>query len=598
MGLNSIHQPASLYISPSRQTIPMGGTILIDANIEVQADEAPQDYVLLPFVNERRWGAHERPDGDGRVTFQLPFPNPGPAQVQVIAVKSDTDEWMGLSQQRELLLAGHPLPSTADLVSNVISLHVTRRSFPTTEPAVKGTLFGLQWEPWFTGGVQRWSTAQAVPVMGFYNSYNRDVTRQHVLWCMELGVDFLFTDWTNHIWGCQHWNERPEHVNTLLHSTQLTLEVLAEMRDEGLPVPKMVLFPGLSNGRPCTMQALNEELEWIYQQYLRNPRFNGLWLDFDGKPLVVVLDTGAIGDRRGTAASAFRIPFFKQTLELSADDLDAFRNAQPPVDDSHFTVRWMSSQNDTTHHHDLGYWSWMDGTDQPPVTYRNGIAEAVTVTPSFFGALGWTASTARGRHGGATYLDTFKVAMQHRPQVVFLHQFNEYSGQKDGHGMGPQHDIYVDTYSVELSDDIEPVSPTAPGYRGDSGGWGFYYLNLTRALMDLYRGKVDDSTVLAVSSPLRSEVLKEATCHVTWTTIGAAVKHFTIAIDGIPVQQELTANFADVDMSALEPGPHTLTVIADDATTCYPLSWDFLDTPLEVPVQVYVDVPIIRAVER
>ena len=61
-----------------------------------------------------------------------------------------------------------------------------------------------------------------------------------------------------------------------------------------------------------------------------------------------------------------------------------------------------------------------------------------------------------------------------------LHQFNEFTGQ-GSHGYGPDKDIFVDSYSVEYSDDYEPVSLTAPGFRGDNGGWGFYYLNLTEA---------------------------------------------------------------------------------------------------------------------
>lgn len=39
---------------------------------------------------------------------------------------------------------------------------------------------------------------------------------------------------------------------------------MAQMRDEGLPAPKAVLFPGLSNGRLTIMQALNEEPACIY----------------------------------------------------------------------------------------------------------------------------------------------------------------------------------------------------------------------------------------------------------------------------------------------------------------------------------------------
>ena len=579
----------NILISASRQSLPMGGTVIVEASMETSANESPQDYILLPFVNERRWGSHERPDASGKAAFILPLPNPGWAHVQVLALKSDTDDWMGLAAQQELLLAGRPLPVEGGWRSNTLVLNVTRREFAA--PAPGGTLFGLQWEPWFTGGAKRWGTTQAIPIMGFYDSYNHDVTRQHILWCMDLGIDFLFADWTNHIWGCQHWNERPDYVNALLHATQLALEVLADMRDEGLPVPKMVLFPGISNGKPCTMEALNEELQWIDENYLHNPRFKDLWLIYDGKPLVVVLDTGAVEDKRGTAESAFRIPFFKQTLELSAPELDAFRAAQGPVDDSKFTVRWMSSQNDTTHHHELGHWSWMDGSLQPPVTYRDGVAESVTVTPSFFSAYGWTDKAAHGRRGGATYLETFKVALQHRPRVVFLHQFNEYSGQPEGHGMGPNHDIYVDTYNVEFSDDVEPVSLTAPGCRGDKGGWGFYYWNLTQTLMALYRGQAEGTTLLAVSNPLRNATVKGETLCVVWSTIGTPVNHFTLAMDQHTILEHATGNTAEITLDHLVPGPHVLTVTAEGATTRYPLSWLELDTHLDVPIPVSVDVP-------
>jgi len=256
-------------------------------------------------------------------------------------------------------------------------------------------------------------------------------------------------------------------------------------------------------------------------------------------------------------------------------------------------VRWMSSQNETTRHHELGYWSWMDGTSEPPVTYRDGVAEAATVTPSFFNALGWTDVQARGRRGGSTYLETFKVALRHRPRVIFLHQFNEYTGQRDGDGMGPDHDIYGDTYSVELSDDIEPVSPTAPGYRGDRGGWGFYYLNLTRALMDYYRHKADDCTFLAVSSPARNAAVLSSnkTLNVTWATAGAPAQHFSIAIDGNPVVQGVTGTTVAVALDLIPKGPHVLTVSADNAFTRYPLSWTELETPLAEPIPVKVDIP-------
>ena len=586
MKASSQAQDITVYITAERTTIPMGRSVRVEAVVEGPA----RDYILLPFVNRRRWGAHERPDAQGKATFFLPLPNPGPAHIQVLALQSDTDYWMGLQARQELLLAGRLVPEEG-IRSNVLELEVTWRDFPSRAPSE--TLFGIQWEPWFTGGVRRWHTAQAVPLMGFYDSYNRDVTRQHILWFMDLGVDFILPDWSNHIWGCRHWDERSDGVNAILHATQLALETLAEMRDEGLPVPQVALMPGLSNGRPATMEALNEELAWIYHNYLRNPRFKGLWQIYEGKPLVVILDTAAIAHPQAKAEAAFRIPFFKQTLEMSAEELDAFRAAQGPVDDTHFTVRWMSSQNQTTRHHELGYWSWMDGVIDPPVTYRDGVAEAVTVTPSFFNALGWTGPGAYGRRGGATYLETFKVALRHRPKVVLLHQFNEYSGQPEGQGYGPERNIYVDTYSVELSDDLEPVSPTAPGFRGDRGGWGFYYLNLTRALMDLYRGKAGDSTLLAVSNPLRGATVSGTSLQVSWSVIGAPTSAFTLAVDGRPIREHVPGLTAEISLEGLTKGPHLLTVLAEGARTRYPLSWTELDDPLQSPVPAQVEVPFV-----
>jgi hypothetical protein len=579
-----------ITLSADHTTIPMGRSVRIEARLDALN---PRDWLLLPFVNQRRWGAHETPTADGRAVFTLPLPNPGPAQVQILTLPRDPSAWMGISDSN-LLMAGHLLAegdlNSPRLLSHTLDLRVTSRTI--APPDNHGSLFCMQWEPWFDWGPRGWQTAQSVPVIGFYDSYNRDSIRQHMLWMMDLGVDFILPDWTNHLWGKAHWDERPDGVNAIVHATTLFLETLADMRAEGLPAPKVALFPGISNGRPTTMEALNEELAWIYHTYVRNPRFEGLWQELDGKPLMVVLDTGAVGDKRGTAESAFRIPFFKQTLEMSAEELDAFRAAQGPVDE-HFTVRWMSSQNQATRHHELGFWSWMDGVIDPPVTYRDGQAESVTVTPSFFNALGWTGPGAYGRRGGATYLDTFKTALAHHPKVIFLHQFNEFTGQREGHGMGPNRDIYVDTFNVEFSDDLEPVSTTAPGYRSDSGGWGYYYLNLTRALMDLYRDPNFDSTLLAVSHPLPGATLGEESVEVCWSTLGVEPQSVTVLLDRQVAAAEVKGTSAVISLAGLAAGPHTLTVIAEGAATRYPLSLEKWDEPLEEPIEVKKEIGII-----
>ncbi len=398
----------TLTFQTDQDSVLMGKSVMVTAHLNTAKGQSASDYLLLPYVNQRRWGSHERPDSNGNATFLLPLPNPGTAEIQIIAVKADSGNWMGTSN-RKLLMAGNPIPDSG-IHSSVISIAVKRRNMPI--PLDNGHLFAIQWEPWFIPGPRAWSSAEAVPIVGFYDSYNEDVIRQHILWFIDIGAGFIMPDWSNHIWSKKHWNEIDEGSRAIVHATTVFLEVLAKMRDEGLPVPKVALMPGISNGPPATMGALNEELEWIYQNYVLNPRFKGLFQEYDGKNLMLILDTGAIGDKRGTAKSAFTVPFFKQTLALSEAELDAFRKAQGPVDDTHFTIRWVSSQNQITGHHELGYWSWMDGQLEPLVTYNKGKAEAITVTNAFFEPLGWTAPNTYGKRNGTTYIESFKYALK------------------------------------------------------------------------------------------------------------------------------------------------------------------------------------------
>ncbi|MHB8578236.1 MAG: glycoside hydrolase family 71/99 protein [Ignavibacteriaceae bacterium] len=538
---------------------------------------------MLPYVNHLRWGAQQRPDSNGESIFLIPLPNPGIAYIQVIAVKAEPNNWMG-SSDRNLLIVGNLMPGNKGLRSNEIEIKVQRRQMPKLPD--DSHLFCIQYENYFEQS--SWETAEAVPLIGFYDSYDEDVIRQHILWFDDMGVNSIMLDWSNHIWGDTSWNQRGEGARAIISNTTFFLEVLAKMRDEGIEVPKVVIMPGLSNGPPATMGALNEELDWIYQNYILNPRFKGLFLVYNGKPLMIILDTGAIGNKKGTAESAFRIPFFKQTLGMSASELDSFRVAQGPIDDSHFTIRYMSSQNQLTRHNELGYWSWMDGQLKPIVTYYNGEPEAVTVTPSFFdlrvGLSGWTAPDAYGRRDGTTYLETFKVALKYRPRVIFLHQFNEFAGETKGQGMGENKDIFGDEYSVELSDDIEPVSLTADGYRGDKGGWGFYYLNLTRALLDIFRGEAKGSTLLAVAPP----EISESKIKLEWSVVGVTPKNFTVAIDGNMVLNEIRGTECEIPIDELVPGKHTITVTANGVSTHYALSEKELNDPSETPMPVSV----------
>jgi hypothetical protein len=551
----------SIQIQVDRDTVPMGKSVRVDAKATLDDGAPAVGWVLLPYANERRWGAHEFANAQGEATFLLPLPNPGPAEVVVRALPpvpgGQTPAW-NPSPSRDYF-AGTLLPDGGDR-SVPVRIRVTQRAIAAHAPSEQ--IVGVQWEPWFTPQNAYWQTAQAVPVTGLYDSYRPEIMRQHLLWFMDLGVDFIMPDWSNHIWGKQHWDERPDGTAEIIHATELMLEEMAKMRDEGFPVPKMILMPGLSNGPPAAMEAVNEMLTWCYHHYIRNPRFKDLFLIYEGKPLIVILDCSAVAQK-----------------------------LQVPVDTTYFTVRWMSTQLQKTKHEALGYWTWMDGCLAPVITYHDGAPEVITVTPSYFGDGGWLYPQARGRRGGSTYIESFKPAVEKHPKFMMLHQWNEYAGQPEGGGYGDKHDIYVDSYSVELSDDLEPVSLTAPGYRGDKGGWGFYYLNLTQALVDVYRGAAANDTILAVGKPLKAATVKEGTLAVEWSAIGAQAKSFRVLVDEVVKAESVQGTSASVSLEGLIAGPHTVTVRADGAFTRYRLSETEMDERLATPIPVEVRVP-------
>ena len=181
--------------------------------------------------------------------------------------------WFG-NVRRDELIAGRILPANA-ILSEPISVDVRRRTIsPRRDPS---HLVGMQWGSYIFPGGFYWQTAQAVPLTGFYDTYNPDVIRQHVLWFADMGVDFLMADWPVYIppdaQGEQHWSDRNEFGIQQIHATTMMLEGLAVLRDEGLPAPAMVLMAFLANGPANTKDTLNEELQWLHDYFIRNPRF-------------------------------------------------------------------------------------------------------------------------------------------------------------------------------------------------------------------------------------------------------------------------------------------------------------------------------------
>ncbi len=490
--------------------------------------------MLWPYVNGLQWGAAEKTGPRGRATFILPLPMPGAATIQV-SLRPPTN--IGFP-------VGQPLPPGA-AASNAVTVHVTPRTFA----AVKGRrhLVGADVEPWFTPLNAPWTTAEAVPLCGKYASTNTEVIREQALWLDEMGVNYIVEDWSNNLWGKTQWKQRPPGVNQLVAATTAVFKTYARMRKEGLPTPQITLLLGLVNGPPTTTTAVNEEMHFIHQHYLRNPRYKGLWLLDHHKPLILILNI--LGP--------------------------AFTAGKPPIHRNAFAVRWMAAQLQATPAlAQEGYWSWMDGSVRPMPTLRHGRVESLTVTPAFFNGGGWLATGARPRAGGRTYIAELRWALLHRPKFLNICQWNEFAGPAKQRGPVKVARSVMDCYSIPLSNDIEPTAPHACGYRG-CGGWGFYYANITRTFISIYRHKTPDATLLALTSPAPGKVVKSGSALIVrWSWLGRPPKEFRLQLDGQTLAGQLGANARKFIISAgqIHPGPHTLTVYGVGARSRYRLS--------------------------
>ena len=535
---------------------------------------------------------------------------------------------------------GRPLPADA-VVSNAVTIDVSpnapsasRVGRPTRQ--ANDSIVGIDIETWFTPlnfnyGGDGVGTAESISIFGRYDSFNVDVMLLQGWWLAALGVDSAVVDWTNNVWDTPSWDARHPNVLELTNASALLAGVwAAQSKTAGWAgLPSLLPLLGLDNGPITPMPTLMEELAYSQSAYANNVTAGGAarltslpcregWPASDcSSPLV------AIFDGTGANHSGFAVP--------------------PGT-----VIRWMSTQNQNTRFNRAGYWSWMDGAVSPPLTIAsNGRAEAGTATPAFFADNGWLAPAAVGRQGGLTLVRTVAaifreaIAANGPSSALPLHflsvcQLNEYAGQTNGGGYGPNNSTYVDSYSPDLSNDLEPTSPFECGYRrpgGACGGWGFTPLNMLGMLIDGVRSApaLDSSLLLAITAPVVGTVTNYSTsardCVLvsweSWRFSSASLlsggewllrepHDVAVTVDGVHVMNvtsRSTSLLLNVSALALDAAfPHVIAVSAIPSgtaplsvdekhggtaaashTTRYPLSFDFFDA--DAPLAAGKEVP-------
>lgn len=427
-----------------------------------------------------------------------------------------------------------------------------------------GSLIGIQYEHWFYGP-DSWKTAETVPLLGRY-PIDEEIVGKHYEEFHELGIDWLLIDWSNMLWSKPAWELHRADTKKLEENTAVLFETALHRRQRGEYAPKLVFMLGLQNGPPVPngVERMNDELTWLKKNFLDRPEYKDLWLYSDGKPLLTIL---------------YWPP--DPCAQLPKD------LAGHPLRTEDWTVRWMASQLQDNHAERCGMWSWMDGVIPQMVTRRDGKAEEVVVTPSAFQlpGRGWTAPSAIARDHGIPYLQSWKAAFNARPKFIQIHQWNEFAGQQDGDGLPDGYwdkpgssvevkpkssTVYADEYNVQLSDDIEPTDLHACTMRG-CGGWGFYYFNLTRAIISLYRAETPDITVLALSGPAAALPAGTRSVELHWDFLGKPPTGYSLSLDGHTVRRTLSGSTFTLETPLLPPGRHTVKLTAEGVHTYFSL---------------------------
>ena len=577
-----------------------GQTIHVAYNLTASPGDAANltRALLTPYIDGAQYGAEvgllwcDAASGAAGGTAFLPLPWSAAAALHTLQLAAQ-----GAAQGGATMGAA---PPAGALLSNALALPVALRApaRPTRAPAPGEPLLTMYLETWFSPLNSYWQgaggggLAEAIPAIGRYASVDVASIRAQAAAFVQGGIDAVVVDWTNNCWGCASWGDRGSNIQELVNATSLHMGVYAALRrDEGWEVPRFIHLLGLNNGPTTPLPALMEELDFIAQAYLGNASLGpGSFVQLEGRPLVLIFD-GSGGDHSA-------------------------------ISHANFTLRWMASQLQSSPSFAArGIWSWMDGTLQPLVSRAaSGAAEAATLAPAFFGRGGWLArGTAAGRSGGLTLLAEYaSVAAATAPALpafVNLCQWNEFNGQP---GAAPS---YTDSYSPDLSNDLEPTSPFAcayarPGNVRCGGGWGYSGLNavaMLRAAMVDASAVVNSSALLVLAPAVGDRANYSAPGFITVSWLAVRFERgapLALANVSLPVALEIDGQVvatlpappgapgvasAQVSTRGLDARfPHILTLRALPApggahTTRWPLSFDYLDAdagalPLAQPV--------------
>lgn len=267
----------------------------------------------------------------------------------------------------------------------------------------------------------------AQPEQGYYHSSDPWVVRRDMQMLANAGIDFIYVDVTN----------------ALLYeeSAEALLTTISQMRKQGIPAPKVVFITNAASG-----QIINR----VYDTFYKDGRHDGLWFQWDGKPLIL----GQKDDPK------------------LRDELKAYYTIR-------YSWAWTAANKKPDH------WQWIDTSpqdygwsespdkpEQIPVTVASHATNSIGRSyhkgkQPMVGADYLTAFTAQGLH----FEEQWQRAHEVDPTVVMVTGWNEWIAMRFINKPGDRNYLplfagrtpfadgttFVDAFTAEFSRDIAPM---------------------------------------------------------------------------------------------------------------------------------------------
>ena len=299
----------------------------------------------------------------------------------------------------------------------------TQLARPDPDPAVEVVpttpterRVGISYAVWHYTADWPMDYAWGHPLLGPYDSSNREIMRKHAAMLYNASVDFVLVDLSNTLAADLRNGTGSKQELFVENSTKALFEEWSSIER----TPHIALMIG----NPLEKEAitnghLQRKVDEVFQIYLDNPKWRTIWEVYLGKPLLVVYV--------GTPSP--------------------YQNGTPAWSDPRFSIRWMTGfLSDQpallTHSKKIsrdGYWSWEDRGD-PTFSLFDGHPEEMTVVASWRGNM--PPHPPPGRSGGKTFRDSWTLARAIGPRYVLAGTWNEWR-----RGEQP---------TPEISKDVEP----------------------------------------------------------------------------------------------------------------------------------------------